>query len=51
MIYIIPLPKYSLKGVKVIGPRATPRTYKPNPNVPTTPETPNILSISFRTDD
>ena len=51
MMYIRLLLKYSVKGAKLIGLRTTSRTYKLNPNVLTSPETPNILFISFSTDE
>ena len=45
--YIGLLPKYSDSGAKVIGPNASPRTYKLNPSVLTSALTPNIASIFF----
>jgi hypothetical protein len=40
-------PKYSLKGAKAMGPKARPSTYKLNPNVPISDETPSVISIPF----
>jgi hypothetical protein len=40
-------PKYSLKGAKAMGPKARPSTYKLNPNVPASDETPKVISIPF----